>query len=215
MAPAIQAYCFDLDGTLIDSEVLWVEAIRTYLSEQGVAITAHAAEALVYGRSWRDIHAVITREHPHLAMPIAAMEAAIAPYYARLAAVRDIRIPSSIALLEQLARAFPVCIVSGSSRKTVGEAIAMMGIGASLRFYLGADDYAPGKPDPACYRLAAQRLGVDPAACLVFEDSHAGVTAAKAAGMRCVVLARADHPSQDFSAADLVLRDLADYQPPR
>jgi sugar-phosphatase len=215
MAAAIHAYCFDLDGTLIDSEGLWVEAIRTYLGDQGVAITTHAAETLVYGRSWRDIHAVITGGHPQLAMPHATMEAAIAPYYARLTAARDIRIPSSIALLERLARECPVCIVSGSSRKTVGEAIAMMGIGASLRFYLGADDYAPGKPHPACYQLAAQKLGVAPATCMVFEDSHAGVTSAKAAGMQCVVLAREHLPSQDFTAADLILRDLADFQPPR
>ncbi|MCE9615492.1 MAG: HAD family phosphatase [Lentisphaerae bacterium] len=207
------AYCFDLDGTLIDSEVIWVEAVREYLAERLETFSHAEAQALVYGRSWQDIYQDIVRKHPQFTMPIASMEAAIAPHYQRMAAQRDIRIPTSIALLQRLAETHPVCIVSGSSRKTVGEAIEMMGIGACLRFYLGADDYAPGKPAPACYRLAADKLGLAPASCVVFEDSNAGARAAKAAGMQCVVLVRPGRPSQDFSMADLVLEDLGDYRP--
>jgi beta-phosphoglucomutase-like phosphatase (HAD superfamily) len=56
-------------------------------------------------------------------------------------------------------------------------------------------------------------LGVDPKACVVFEDSAAGIGGAKAAGMRCVALARPGAPKQDVSAADLVLEDLAGFQP--
>jgi HAD superfamily hydrolase (TIGR01509 family) len=207
-----QAYCFDLDGTLIDSEVLWVEAVREYLERTGVACSLPEAQALVYGRSWRDIHGDIVARHPALNLSIADMEAAIAPFYRLLASQRDIRIQSSIALLVRLARGAPVCIVSGSSRKTVGEAIAMMQIASHLQFYLGADDYAPGKPDPACYRLAADKLGLAPAACVVFEDSNAGARAAKAAGMRCVVLVRPGRPAQDFSMADGILDDLGAYE---
>ncbi|MDA0576956.1 MAG: HAD family phosphatase [Verrucomicrobia bacterium] len=208
---APSAYCFDLDGTLIDSEVLWVEAIQTYLQEHGFTMPNAESQALVYGRSWRDIHHDITTRFPVLAMSVAAMEDAIIPYYARLSNARDIRMPSSIALLKRLAQTHPVCIVSGSSRRVVGEAVDMMGIRDCLRFYLGADDYAPGKPDPACYHLAATKLDLPPSACLVFEDSNAGTRAAKSAGMRCVVLARPERPPQDFSMADCVLPDLAAY----
>ncbi|MDA0990587.1 MAG: HAD family phosphatase [Verrucomicrobia bacterium] len=203
----IKAYCFDLDGTLIDSEVIWVEAIYGFLVDQVGRYPRKAAEEMVYGRSWHDIYQDIIRETP-LTMPRDEMETHTKVYYQRIAATRDIRITASIDLLKRLAQTTPVCIVSGSSTKTVGEAIAKMAIEPQLQFYLGADDYSPGKPDPACYRLAAERLDLPPAACLVFEDSNAGVLAAKAAGMRCVALAYPGRPPQDYSAADLVLDDL-------
>ena len=208
----IRAYIFDLDGTLIDSEVLWVEAIQTYLREQVGAFSEAQAQALVYGRSWRDIYRDIVRQFPQFTLSVTDMERAIAPHYQRLTASRDIRIETSIALLKRLAATHPVSIVSGSSTKTVGEAVAMMGIGAHLTFFLGADDYAPGKPDPACYRLAAQRLALAPAQCLVFEDSNAGVRAAKSAGMACIALVRPGRPSQDLSMADRIVGDLAEFE---
>jgi HAD superfamily hydrolase (TIGR01509 family) len=205
------AYCFDLDGTLIDSEVIWVSAIRDYLVDQIGAFTEESAFDLVYGHSWADIHSHVVKHYPTLAMPIHSMEAAILPYYKRIEQTRDVRIPSSIALLEHLAADHPVCIVSGSSTKTVNNAAIALGIDKHLRFILGADDYSPGKPDPTCYLLAAQKLGLPPSACTVFEDSHAGVRSAKAAGMRCIALARPGRPAQDLSMADHILSDLSDF----
>jgi beta-phosphoglucomutase-like phosphatase (HAD superfamily) len=93
----------------------------------------------------------------------------------------------------------------------VGDAIDMMGIGARIRFFLGSEDYPYGKPDPGCFLLAARRLAVAPAACLVFEDSSAGVRAAIAAGMHCVALRRNRRHGQDLSGAHQVLTDLGDY----
>jgi mannitol-1-/sugar-/sorbitol-6-phosphatase len=51
-----------------------------------------------------------------------------------------------------------------------------------------AEDVAVGKPDPACFRLGAERLGLAPQGCLVFEDAHAGVTAAELAGTSVLVV---------------------------
>jgi len=64
-----------------------------------------------------------------------------------------------------------------------------------------------GKPDPQGYLAAAGRLGVPPAACVVFEDAPAGVAAAKAAGMHCLAVATT-HPPEDLAAADQVVPDL-------
>ncbi len=80
-----------------------------------------------------------------------------------------------------------------------------------VRFVLGAEDYAPGKPSPAGFLEGARRLGVPPQECLVFEDSAAGIAAARAAGMRCVALDRPGAYPQDLSAADWVLSDLAQF----
>lgn len=209
MTPA--AYCFDLDGTLIDSEVIWVEAIRQFLADKLGAYSEADAFALVYGHSWADIHQTIAQRHAALAMQIRTMEDAIRPYYQRIESTRDTRIVSSVDLLIRLAQTTPVCIVSGSSTLTVREAADKLGISRQLAFVLGADDYSPGKPHPACYRLAAQRLGLPAEQCVVFEDSTAGVRAAKDAGMRCVALARPGRPAQDLSAASLVLADLGSF----
>jgi beta-phosphoglucomutase-like phosphatase (HAD superfamily) len=106
-----------------------------------------------------------------------------------------------------------VAIVSGSPRVDVQDGVELLGIAPLLRFFLGSEDYPRGKPDPAGFLLAAQRLGAAPADCLVFEDSAAGVRAARAAGMRCVALARPGAPAQDLSDADLVLNDLGGFSP--
>jgi HAD superfamily hydrolase (TIGR01509 family) len=208
----MRAYIFDLDGTLVDSEVIWTDAIADYLRGHKIEFSQQDAAQLVYGRSWRDIHGDIVRMYPKLHMPIEAMEAAVYTYYEGIASQRDIRISTSVELLKRLSSSYPVCIVSGSSRKTIGEAVSLMGIDEHLEFFLGAEDYSPGKPDPVCYRLAADKLGLDAEDCLVFEDSQAGLNAANAAGMTCVVLTRCGRPSQDFTLADLVLDDLANFR---
>ena len=75
------------------------------------------------------------------------------------------------------------------------------------------EDYDPGKPHPACYLAAAREAGLPPEQCVVFEDSNAGVCAAKDAGAYAVALARPDRPEQDYSRADLVLEDLSLFEP--
>ncbi len=207
----IDAYIFDLDGTLLDTEVLWIQAIGLYLRERDPSLTDADVLKLVYGRSWHDIYVDICRRIANLNLSLSAMQAELKPYFHRLRARHDMRIVGSIDLLKRLARTAPVCIVSGSPREEITDGVALMGIAPLLAFYLGAEDYTPGKPDPAGFLKAAGRLGVAPAACLVFEDSAAGTTAARRAGMYCVALSRPNRPPQDVSAAHWVLDDLSTF----
>jgi len=209
----IRAYLFDLDGTLLDTEVLWVSAMRAYLADQGLALTLDEATALVYGHSWHDIYAALAAREPRLALGEAHVGAALHPYFERLRASTDLEIPGSVELLKRLAAICPVAVVSGSPRADVAEGLARMGLAGCVQFHLGSEDYGPGKPDPACFLMAARRLKLPPETCLVFEDSAAGVRAARAAGMACVALARPGAPMQDVSAADWVLDDLGKFDP--
>lgn len=207
----ISAFIFDLDGTLLDSEVLWVEATEAFMRQHDPDVSREHVVSIVYGKSWHGVYSDICAHLTELNMTLPQMQEALKPYFQRLATTRDIRIQGSIDLLRRLSTRYPVCIVSGSSREDIRDGIALMGIADHLQFFLGAEDYSPGKPDPTCFLSAAQRLHVPPSECLVFEDSAAGVCAAKRAGMYCVALLRPDRPPQDVSGADLTIDDLGRF----
>jgi len=207
----IRAFFFDLDGTLLDTEILWVQAARAFLQAHGVAYTQTEATELIYGHSWRDVYAEMTRRFPQLAIGMDRAGAEMRVFLQRLRAETDVRITGSVELLVRLAAEHPVAIVSGSPRMDIADSVTLMGVKPFVRFFLGAEDYAPGKPDPACFLMAARQMQVPPSACLVFEDSASGVRAAKAAGMSCVALARPGAPRQDVATADLVLDDLSKF----
>ena len=206
------AVFFDLDGTLVDTEVLWLEAIRRAMAERGVELDQARSEKLVYGRSWADIYTEIDATWPGLWRGIDEMGPRTGEHFEQLEAESDVALPGSIALLRELAADHLVAIVSGSTNATIARYIEGLALRDEVRFHLGCECYSPGKPDPAPYLMAAERAQADPAACLVFEDSWAGVTSAKAAGMRCVALSRPSAPAQDVGAADLVLADLGRFR---
>ena len=209
----LSAFIFDLDGTLVDTELLWADAMCAYLSDRQCHCPQKTMLQIVFGRSWIDIYREITERFPALAdTPAHVMAAGLRDYYLNLRSQGDsIIIHSSSALLKTLAEQHPVIIVSGSPRADVEEAVHLLDAVRHVRFFLGAEDYSPGKPSPAGFLMGAERLGVPPRNCLVFEDSRAGVMAAKAAGMWCVALDRPCAHPQDLSAADWILKDLADF----
>ena len=209
--PTLQAILFDMDGTLVDSEVIWVDAIEKALRQRGVEITHADVVGLVYGHAWPDIYREIARRHPGAYASRQAMEAVTVPLYMQSHRQRDIRIHPSISLLRTLAQSYPVAIVSGSTRARIQATIDEVQIADCIATFVGCEDVPVGKPDPAPFLLGARRLGVPAPACLVFEDSAAGVQAAKAAGMRCVALCRENARGQDLTAADQVLTSLAAF----
>lgn len=204
----IRAFFFDLDGTLMDSEVQWVEAVRQCMADRGLNFSHEEAEEVVYGNSWEFIYEDLGRRFPVLVPELPRMAELVRPYFERLCAVIDVRVHGSIRLLKRLAETHPVAIVSGSYRDDIAEAVQVMEVAPDIAFFLGKEDYAPGKPHPACYRMAAERLGLSPAETLVFEDSTVGIEAAKEAGAYCVALTRPGRPRQDISRADWSLEDL-------
>jgi beta-phosphoglucomutase-like phosphatase (HAD superfamily) len=207
----IKAFIFDMDGTLMDSDILWVKAIHKYLIDNNCNIAEDEAMDMAYGKSWHSIYENITKRFPKLNIDINTMDTAIYLLFAQLRDTADIRIAESVDLLKQLAKDYPVSIVSGAGRRDIEECIEIINAENILSFYLGSEDYLNGKPAPDCFLMAAEKFGVQPSECLVFEDSTAGVNAAKAAGMYCVALVRQQSPVQNVSNADLILDDLSKF----
>ena len=205
-----RAALFDLDGTLQDSEIVWVQATRDYVRAKGYPLSDEQALRIVYGRSWTNMCEDIVRLVPSLASstPLQMADEARG-FFNRIVADADIAIPGSVALFKRLAKTMQVAIVSGSPRADIAIAIKNLGLEDSISFYIGAEEYGNGKPDPACYLMGAARAGVEPAECVVFEDATAGILAAKRAGMHAVALRIPGRPAQDLSAADEILEDLS------
>lgn len=210
----ISGYIFDLDGTLIDSEGIWARCIFLALENAGAPVSFPEIQHLEYGKSWEELFLDIQSRWPGCYSCRQEIEDWMAPVFRRLSAGMDLCIPGSRDLLLRLIRAdYPVTIVSGSTRKQVQQALLRLGVQEYIKVFVACEDVSAGKPDPEGFLKGAALLKTQPAECLVFEDKHAGVLAAKAAGMRCVLLQRPDALPQKTCGADLVLSDLAEFHP--
>lgn len=113
---------------------------------------------------------------------------------------------------EAIAAGLKLAVCSTSNERAVQAVVdVMLGEERARHITVFAGDVvARKKPDPAIYLLAAEKLGLDPAKCVVVEDSNNGLRAAKAAGMNCIVTVSSYTAEEDFSLADRVVPDLGD-----
>ncbi len=210
MKPA--AFFFDLDGTLVDTESLWAQAIADALADCGQSATRDSLLPIVMGRSWLDIHAAIQEAYPSVPrMPATDAADFLRPYYTRLAGNGEgTVIRSSVEFLKHAAKIAPCAIVSGSPHADVEKAAEICGISHLLSFVLGAEDYGRGKPAPDGYLKAAAMLEVDASECVAVEDSAAGVRSGRTAGMRVIGLRRQSAVPQDLSGCEWLVDDLSE-----
>ena len=210
MKPA--AFLFDLDGTLVDTEALWTEAIVEWLADRGAQTTVEEIAPVVFGHSWLDIQATLHERFPALPKTGAEEDAnTLRPYYARRAVNPASQIiPGAVDFLRKVSRIAPCVIVSGSPHDDVVQAAELCGVENLLRFVLGAEDYGRGKPAPDGYLKAASLLEVDASECVVVEDSTAGVQAGRAAGMRVIGVDRTKRAPQAFAGCEWLVHDLSE-----
>jgi len=131
-------------------------------------------------------------------------------HYRQVAMAEGVELlPGVAAFLAQLEAAGAPCAVGSSTiRVNIESLIRQLGIERFFRAVICGEDVDRGKPDPEVFLLAARRLGVPPNRCVVFEDAHVGIEAARAGGMRVVALATT-HPRETLLDADLVVANLA------
>ena len=118
-------------------------------------------------------------------------------------------LPGAVALLKSLREhGFKIALASSAPPENIELLTNSLGIKEYFHAIVAGQDVAEGKPSPQAFLLAARRLGVAPADCLVLEDAIAGVTAAKRAGMPCLAVTNT-HPRESLGEADLVVDSLA------
>ena len=182
---ALRAVLFDMDGLLVDSEPLWFEVERAVMARLGGEWGDADQEALIGGSldrtvSWLLAKAAVPASRDDVARWLVAEMAA-------LIGARGLPLqPGAGPLLAGLdAAGVPYALVTASSRAIMEAALTVTGL--SFGVTVCGEDVRRGKPDPEPYMLAADRLGVPAAGCVVLEDSPTGIAAARAAG--CPVIA--------------------------
>ena len=209
-APApIHAAVFDLDGLLVNTEELYQHVGSELLRRRGKTFGTDLLDAMM-GRPPAVSLAIMIEWHglPDTVETLAAETGAI---FAGLLDERLEPMPGAMDLVDALAgRGLPRAVATSSGPAFAHDVLGRVGLLDRFAFVLTSADVVNGKPDPEIYLAAAARLGVDPAAMIVFEDSHNGCRAAVAAGAVVVAVPGGHSRRHDFTGARLIADSLAD-----
>jgi beta-phosphoglucomutase family hydrolase len=197
------AAIFDWDGVIIDSsrqhergwEMLAVEQGRAmppgfFKRSFGMKNDRVIVELLGWTRDPEQVHQLSLRKEML--------------YRELIRKDRIVPLPGVVEWLEALRNAGVACAIASSTpRRNIECVIDELQLRSFFAATVAAEDVTHGKPDPEVFLLAAKRLAVRPERCVVFEDAHVGLEAARAAGMKVVGVATT-HPAQTLTDADLV-----------
>jgi beta-phosphoglucomutase family hydrolase len=180
---SFKAYLFDCDGTIVDSMPLHYVAWKKALSEWGCEFD----EQVFYAWGGMPVDAVIAtlNEQQGLSMPVAEVAKRKEDLYYEI--LHELQaVPEVLEHINESHGKIRFAVVSGSTRESVTKSLEALGILDRFETMVCAGDYTKPKPDPEPFLLAAERLGVAPKDCLVFEDTEMGIQSATAAGMASV-----------------------------
>ena len=204
-----EAFLFDLDGTLVDSERENIESVVLAARRHGAELTEEERQ-FVIGHSWNEIYQMVARDHA-LAVPMTQLIAeAVAEKRALLAHSGYRALPGAIGAVQRFARRSKLAIVTGASTAEARDAITGLGITDHVAVLVAAEDYSHGKPAPDPYAQAIARLGVSAARSIAIEDATPGILSARAAGARVIAVRAGNFVGYDLSPADIVVDTLDD-----
>ncbi len=185
--PPVRAVLFDLDGTLADSEEQTDLAIAIVRARYG-APDFSLPHTATRGRTWEHVADTI-RARIGLDVPRPVLVAELLASWND--ATADVKpVPGAPEAVRAAARRLKIGVVSSSPRSVIDTFLDKLGIADCVvpEARIGGDAMRRSKPHPEGFLFGARVLGVKPAETLVFEDSHAGLLAARAAGMRSVFI---------------------------
>jgi len=205
---AAHAVLWDLDGTLADSRDYHWQAWLRVMADEDVTLTRPQFLA-TFGQRNDAILATLLGEDvdPDRIRRIGDAKEAIYRELVREGGIEPL--PGAADWVIRLHESgWRQAIASSAPRLNVEVMHAALGFDGRIDTLVAAEDVQRGKPDPEVFRVAAARVGVEPARCVVVEDAAAGVEAARRAGMRSVGVG-----DGAVGAADVVSRSLADLPP--
>lgn len=177
------ALIFDMDGTILDTEPTHRKAWRQVLSRYGLAFDEARVTAFNGAPSWQLAKFIIETNNSDRDPYLLAAE--------KTAAVKAMLLDNVQPLpLMEVVKAYygrrPLAVGTGSEHAMADALLSQLGVRDLFSAVVGADDVQRHKPEPDTFLRCAALMGIAPERCVVFEDAHFGVQAAKAAGMAVV-----------------------------
>jgi len=184
----VEAVFFDLDGTLVDTEKETDLAIREIMGEYGRP-DAFLQPFYTTGRSWESIGNSLCERYPE-ARDIPELPQKLAKSWEKFVSINPRTLTGVHQAVEWASKYFPVSVVSSSPRYLIDLLLESTGLDVFFPPHtrIGVDQVSEAKPSPIPFLVAAETLGIDPSYGLVFEDSGAGLIAAKKAGMKSIAI---------------------------
>ncbi|GIF14306.1 HAD family hydrolase [Actinoplanes teichomyceticus] len=205
---AIEALIFDFDGLLMDTETTLLDSWRYEWRQHGLELD----ESGFFAEHGGDVNEL---RYAELARAVGAGYDRAASHARRMAYRERVHAGLGLAtgigawLREAERQGLRLAVASSSPAWWVRANLARTGDLTRFELLACGDEVAAPKPDPAVYRLALERLGLAPERAVAFEDSPHGVTAARAAGLRCVAIPNPFTPGSRYAHADAVLPSAA------
>jgi HAD superfamily hydrolase (TIGR01509 family) len=207
------AVIFDLDGLLADTEPVWSESARLLLERRGRTYDPRS-KSLLMGRHPLEVARWTVDRYGLDDAPDALLAERLQILLALYTATPPRPLPGARELVTALqGEGVPMAVASGSPSEVVEAVLQQLDLRGPLAVVVGSDAVLHGKPAPDVFLLAAERLGVDAEACVVLEDSPAGVKAALAAGMACVAVPSPGVTDADVAGAHARSRSLSELSP--
>ncbi|MBS0350196.1 MAG: HAD family phosphatase [Proteobacteria bacterium] len=211
----LQAIIFDFDGVIVDSEPLHFQATQNVLSSLGIHIDYPSYVQECAGQpDFNNFQRICVK---HQLNPVELytqklLDEKINQYRTLLKTAQPC--VGALSLIKNAAAHYPLGICSGSFKNEINQLLSILDKEDLSRYFkhiVTIEDVPSGKPDPAGYRMIAQKLEVLPEYCLAIEDSPAGIIAAKTAGMSVLAVTHT-HPKEKLTLADYCVSNLADIQ---
>ncbi len=204
-----EAVLFDMDGTLIDSEEITLQALDVILRRYGHYLDEELRNFTVR-HAWDKVLDAIYSKVPNLPEPTEFLNEVIAEKSIIEKTAGYHLLPGAKEAIERLSKDFKIAIVSGSLTEEIERLIEFMQIEKFINFYIGGDLVDRHKPHPEGFLVAAQRLGIKPGHCVVIEDSPFGIQSGLSAGMAVVAVAAGNRYGFDQSDAHFIIDSLND-----
>ncbi len=180
-------YIFDCDGTLADSMVVHHKAWQSAFALHGASFVFDWE--LFTSRAGMSLPATVGALNEQFGLNLDPEQVAAsqrAAYQRFLPSVKPI--VEVVELAKRVALSHPVSVASGGERRVVERTLELLDLRQTFSIVVTPEDVAHGKPAPDMFLLAAERMGVAPADCVVFEDAVLGLEAARRAGMASVLV---------------------------
>ena len=203
-------FIFDMDGVIVDSEPLSDLYQESHFRSLGID-PIRAASLSYRGINSRTLWTNLKAEFALEQEVEALMSLSRAKFLAFLNEQPKLpAVPGARQLIRSLGRQnHRLALASSAGRPRIDLFLGKLGLAKHFEVIVSGDDVTHAKPHPEIFQAAANRLGASYKHCIVIEDAKAGVAAAKAAGMVCWGFTGLPHNTEDLSAADIIITDLA------